>query len=222
VTDGDRFQIEVAGRGAVSAVLTEAADARWLFVYAHGAGASIDDPFGSCCADYLPSHGISVMRFQFLYKERGRSGPDPNRVLEETWRAVLARARELSRGSRIVAGGRSMGGRIASQVVAAGEAVDALALFAYPLHPPGRPAQRRDEHLHDIDVPTLFCSGTRDDFATPQELGEAASLVKGSRVHLLEAADHGFTPRKAPGRKREHVWQEACDALVAFLGGVGT
>jgi predicted alpha/beta-hydrolase family hydrolase len=222
VTEGDRFQIEVAGRGAVPAVLTEAANARWLFVYAHGAGASIDDPFGIYCAEHLTPRGIAVMRFQFLYKERGRSSPDPNPVLEETWRAVLARAHELSRGARIVAGGRSMGGRIASQVVAAGEAVDALALFAYPLHPPGRPAQRRDEHLHAIDVPTLFCSGTRDDFATPEELGEASSFVKGSHLHLLEAADHGFTPRKAPGRKREHVWQEACEALVAFLAGVGS
>jgi hypothetical protein len=201
--------------------MTEAADASWLFVYAPGASANIDDPFALYCVEHLPPRGIAVMRFQFLYKERGRAGPDPNPVLEETWRAVLARARAAASGAQLVAGGRSMGGRIASQVVAAGEAVDALALFAYPLHPPGRPAQRRDEHLPGISVPTLFCSGTRDDFGTPDELREAAAGVRASRVHLLEAADHGFTPRKSPGRKREHVWQEACDALVDFLEGVG-
>jgi predicted alpha/beta-hydrolase family hydrolase len=163
----------------------------------------------------LPEQGVGVMRFQFPYRERGRGGPDSNAVLEATWRAVLERGREHE--VRIVAGGRSMGGRIASQVAAAGESVDALALFAYPLHPPNRPDQRRDSHLGQITVPALFCSGTRDGFAAPDELREAAALLPNAALHLLEGADHGFGVPKSTGRKKEDVWREACEALAEFL-----
>jgi predicted alpha/beta-hydrolase family hydrolase len=113
-----------------------------------------------------------------------------------------------------------MGGRIASQVAAQGIGVAGLALFAYPLHPPGRPEQGRAAHLQSIRVPVLFCSGTRDTYATPQELGSVAALVPGSRVHLLEGADHGFNVLKASGRTRELVWAEATDALLLFIQGL--
>ena len=211
----ERQTIDVPGKGSVSAILTPAADPRWLFVYAHGAGSNIDDPFAVFASRLLPERGIEVMRFQFPYRERGRGRPDPNPVLEATWRAVLARGRE--RPAKVVAGGRSMGGRIASQVAAAGEPLDALALFAYPLHPPNRPDQRRDSHLGQITLPALFCSGTRDGFATPDELRAAAALLPQAAVHLLEGADHGFGVPKSMGRKKEDVWREACEALVKFL-----
>jgi predicted alpha/beta-hydrolase family hydrolase len=113
-----------------------------------------------------------------------------------------------------------MGGRIASQVVAQGEDVAGLALFAYPLHPPNRPEQRRDAHLPSIAVPTLFASGTRDTFGTTEELAEAARLVKNARVHVLDGADHGFNVLKASGRKREDVWVEATAVLLAFIDAV--
>jgi uncharacterized protein len=120
----------------------------------------------------------------------------------------------------VFAGGRSMGGRIASQVVAQGEDMAGLALFAYPLHPPGKPEQRRDAHLASIVVPTLFASGTRDTFGTPEELAQAAALVDGARVHVLEGADHGFSVLKASGRTRTDVWAEATAALLAFIDSV--
>jgi predicted alpha/beta-hydrolase family hydrolase len=113
-----------------------------------------------------------------------------------------------------------MGGRIASQVVAQGEAVAGLVLFAYPLHPPGRPEQRRDAHLASISVPVLFLSGTRDTFATPDELDVAAALIDGARVRLLAGADHGFNVLKASGRSRAEVWAEATAALLAFIESV--
>jgi hypothetical protein len=157
------------------------------------------------------------VRFQFPYQEARRKAPDRNPVLEATWLAVI----EAVHGpERLVVGGRSMGGRIASQVVAKGAAADALALFAYPLHPPGRPERRRDEHLSSIRVPALFCSGTSDAFASPEELAEAAALVPNSLVHLLESADHGFAVRKASGRTRNEVWQEAVDAMWEWLGSL--
>jgi predicted alpha/beta-hydrolase family hydrolase len=203
------------GGPAISVVRTTSRSPSWTFAYAPGAGSNIDDPFGRVLAERLPPHGIAVVRFQFPYMEARRSGPDRPPVLEATWRAVLAAVREP--GVKLAAGGRSMGGRIASQVVAAGERVDALALFAYPLHPPGKPEQRRDEHLPAIRARTLFCSGTRDAFASPEELRDAAALVKRSRLHLLASADHGFSVLKSSGRTRAEAWAEAADALASFL-----
>ena len=113
-----------------------------------------------------------------------------------------------------------MGGRIASQVVAQGTKVDGLALFAYPLHPPSNPGKRRDGHLPNINVPTLFCSGTRDSFATVEELEAAASKLPNAVIHQLEGADHGFAVLKSSGRIQKGVWIEAADSLVAWLSDI--
>ena len=188
-----------------------------VFIYAPGAGSNMNDPFGAYLAAELPNHEIECWRFQFPYMEARRGGPDRPPVLEATWREVIEQAR-IDTGKRVVSGGRSMGGRIASQVVAQGTEVAGLALFAYPLHPPGRPEQPRSEHLPSIAVPTLFCSGTRDAYGTPSELEAAARFVPDARLHLLEGADHGFAVLKASGRRREDVWSEATEALVEFLG----
>ena len=187
----------------------------WLFVYAPGAGSNIHDAFGRYACRFLSARGYVSVRFQFPYKEEGRRAPDRPPVLEATWREVLAAQRHA--GLKIVAGGRSMGGRIASQVVAKGATVDALALFAYPLHPPGDPSRRRDKHLPDIGVPTLFCTGTRDAFAQPDELSVAASKVQHSTLHLLEGADHGFGVLKSSGRTKEDVWEEATNVLEGWM-----
>jgi predicted alpha/beta-hydrolase family hydrolase len=218
VTD-EALRIDVPGKGSVSALLTRGDTAgRWLFAYAPGAGASLADPFGAFAARTLPVRGIAVLRFQFPYQEAKKSGPDPNAVLEATWSAVIEAARDLAGGGMLAVGGRSMGGRIASHVAARGTPpVDALALFAYPLHPPGWPDQMRDAHLPSIAVPTLFCCGTRDAFGSPEEMAVAAAKVPGAVVHPLEGADHGFAVPKSSGRKRDDVWQEACEALAAFL-----
>ena len=209
--------VEIPGSGRVSALLTNPAAPghRVLVVYAPGAGSSLRDPFGVFLAGRLAEAGYGLLRFQFPYTEAGRPMPDRNPVLEATWRAVIEAAREMS--PRLVAGGRSMGGRIASQVVAQGVEVTGLALFAYPLHPPGRPERTRDAHLGSVAVPALFCSGTRDAFATPDVLRAAASQLSKASLRFLEGADHGFNVAKASGRTREDVWQEACESLLAFL-----
>jgi predicted alpha/beta-hydrolase family hydrolase len=190
----------------------------WAFVYAPGASSGLNDGFGAYAAAVLASKGVSSLRFQFPYVEAGRGGPDRPPVLEATWRAAIAAAKQ--RVPRLVAGGRSMGGRMASHVVAQGEPVGALALFAYPLHPTGRPEQRRDAHLASIMVPSLFCSGDRDTFATVEELRELVAGLRTSRLHILAGADHGFQVLKSSGRSRQDVWQEAVDALVSFVGEV--
>ena len=163
----------------------------------------------------LAERGTSSVRFQFPYMEAGRRGPDRPPVLESTWRSVIETFRH--RAPRLVVAGRSMGGRIASQVVAQGEEVDALALFAYPLHPPNNPSQPRDAHLPEISVPTLFCSGTRDAFGTPDELRLAASKAPRSTLHLIEGADHGFGIRKSSGRSKQDVWAEAVEVFADWL-----
>jgi predicted alpha/beta-hydrolase family hydrolase len=187
-----------------------------LFIYAPGAGSNINDPFGAVLARELPKHGIECWRFEFPYMAAKRSAPDRPPVLETKWRDVIDQASRET-GKRLVAGGRSMGGRIASQVVAQGTVVGGLALFAYPLHPPKQPDRARTEHLSQIAVPTLFCSGTRDPYGAPDELEAAAALVPNSRLHFLEGADHGFAVLKSTGRTRDSVWAEATTALLDFL-----
>ena len=209
------FQIEI-GSGSITAIETPkgGASGGWTFIYAPGAGSNVHDPFGTFACRELAKLGARCVRIQFPYQEAKRRGPDRPTVLEATWRAAIDAVRD---GNRLVVGGRSMGGRIASQVVAQGVGADALTLFAYPLHPPGRPERRRDAPLRAIGIPTLFCSGDADAFATPEELAEAAALVPNARLHLLEGADHGFATRKASGRTREDVWREAVDAMWAWL-----
>jgi predicted alpha/beta-hydrolase family hydrolase len=223
-------------RTRITAVRTPVPNAKWTLIYAPGASGNLNDPFGRHLASTLPAHGITVVRFQFPYMEAGRKSPDRPAVLEDTWRAVIeecgaATARsespkETGRGSaasarnnrtKLCVAGRSMGGRIASIVLAGGTPADALALFAYPLHPPGKPDAARIEHLPRIKAPALFVSGTRDAFASPDELKAAAKLVRRATVQLLEAADHGFAVPKTSGRTRTDVYDEAVSALIDFL-----
>jgi predicted alpha/beta-hydrolase family hydrolase len=213
----DTFSIAIGDGRSVTAIRTQAerTSRDWLFLYAPGAGSNVHDPFGVYACRALAAEGMASVRFQFPYQEAGKRSPDPPHVLEETWCAVLEAVR--TPGVRLVVGGRSMGGRIASQVVGQGAEVDALALFAYPLHPPGRPHQTRDRHLPAIKAPTLFCSGTNDAFASPDELSAAASKVRLSTIHLLNGADHGFAVPKSSGRTRDDVWAEAVAALLDWL-----
>ena len=216
----ETISIAVSDSQSITAIKTlpGGPSAGWLFVYAPGAGSSLNDGFGKYASGKLVEEGLGTLRFQFPYSEAGKRRPDPPALLEATWRAVIDTAR--SEKLRLVVGGRSMGGRMASRVVAQGVEVDALALFAYPLYPPSDPSNWRIKHLPDIKVPTLFCSGTRDTFGTPKELEQAASLVPHSKLHLLEGADHGFTPLKSSGRKREDVWAEAVSVLIDWLSAL--
>jgi uncharacterized protein len=210
------FKVAVPGSGLITVLQTvPEVKPRFRFIYSPGAGSNIQDPFGRYCAKRLSADGFETWRFQFPYMEAHRRVPDRTRVLEATWLAVIEAAQEA--GLQTAVGGRSMGGRIASQIVARGAPAVALALFAYPLHPPGKPHQKRDAHLGSVTVPALFCSGTRDTFATPDELQNAASLVPNATVKTLEGADHAFATLKSSGRTRQDVWVEAVDALLAFL-----
>lgn len=162
---------------------------------APGAGASADSPAIVELADVIAGAGVPVERMDFPYRIAGRGRPDSNPVLEAAVRErAAAFAEELGVATKqLVLGGRSMGGRICSQVAAAGLPVAGLALVSYPLHPPGQPERLRTAHFTDLRVPCLFASGTRDAFGTADELETATALIPGPVTHVwLEGGDHGL------------------------------
>ena len=218
----ERVAVTVNETNTITAMRSAADGAapRLRFVYAPGAGSGLTDAFGVYAARHFAGRGVETWRFQFPYKEKGRSAPDPPALLQATWRAVIDHVAAFG-AAPIVVGGRSMGGRIASMVVASGAVrVAGLVLLAYPLVPPGKTTSDRADHFPDIDVPVLFCSGTRDNFAGPDQLREAAARVPGATLHFLEGADHGFATLKASGRSKDDVYREAMDAVLAFCNSL--
>jgi predicted alpha/beta-hydrolase family hydrolase len=169
-------------------------------------------------AEALARSGRAALLYNFPYAEKGLHRPDPPSALESTTRAAAAFARAATGSRRIVHGGRSMGGRIASQVVAAGEHADGLVLLAYPLHPPGQPDRLRDAHLPGIVAPMLFVQGTRDTFAREDRLqGLLDRLGAKAVLHRVAEADHSFGVRKRSGRTPEDVLAEVRDAVLGWL-----
>lgn len=217
----ETFQLALAGEPRITVVrrAAEGPPAGWSFIYAPGAGSSVRDSFGVYLSEQLSAKGVDAYRFQFPYMEAGRKAPDRPPVLMAAWRAVIDHVAQARAPAPLAIGGRSMGGRIASMVAADNGRADALALFAYPLHAPGD-TRWRDAHLPAITAPTLFCSGTNDAFATPEELRVAAARVPRHRVYLLEGADHGFAVKRESGRTRPQVYQEAVRTLLDWLGSL--
>jgi predicted alpha/beta-hydrolase family hydrolase len=194
-------------------------DAGALFICAHGAGGSMSDRATLAAANELRRRGLGVVRFNFLYKERGSGGPDPMPKLMQTFAAVVERVRrELGPRRPLVIGGRSMGGRAASMLAADGFDADGLLLLAYPLHPPGKPEQLRDAHLPRITMPVLCFSGTRDPFCTPALMERVLKTVTTRwEMHWLEGADHSFHVLKSSGRNDAAVLEEVGTATAAWL-----
>jgi hypothetical protein len=189
-----------------------------VLVLGHGAGGSRRQPALVRLADALAGAGRRVVLYNFPYSDERKRRPDPPGLLESTTRAVGDYARTALGAERLVHGGRSMGGRIASQVVAAGAPADGLVFLAYPLHPPGQPDRLRDRHLPQIEVPMLFVQGTRDAFARP-DLLEAVLLRLGSRARLFSVVggDHSFAVPKSSGRTPADVEAEIVSAVRGWL-----
>ena len=212
----DDYAYQGPKRGADRAVLL-----------AHGAGADMHAATLTTVADALADAKIPSLRFNFPYRAAGRRAPDRGPVLEAAVRdaaAELAQRAKLPQ-ERLVLGGRSMGGRIASMVVA-GDAGDAgaaagalgLVLLGYPLHPPGRADKLRVEHFARLRVPVLFVSGTRDAFGTPAELKRHSRKLKGPvSFHWVESGDHGFKPLKSSGLTVDGVLHDVAATVVDFV-----
>jgi predicted alpha/beta-hydrolase family hydrolase len=193
--------------------------AETVVVLAHGAGNDMSNPLLVSVADALTEHGFPTVRFNFPYKERRGRAPDPAPVLEACYRAVLKHVRgdaELQ-AKRLVIGGKSMGGRMASHLAAAGEPVDGLLFLGYPLHPAGQPEKLRVAHLGRIAAPMLFITGSRDALCRLDLLRGALAGLPTATLHVIDDGDHSFAVRARSGRDQAAVRAEIVDASVAWL-----
>ena len=203
----------------VYAIPNKLGDPPTSVVIAHGAGGPMHSPFIRFFHTELAKQGFFVAKFNFPYMEAGRKVPDKRDVLEASYRAVIDRVREdAPTNHRIFIGGKSMGGRIASQVEA-NDAVNVNGLFflGYPLHPPGKTERLRDSHLYTIKKPMLFVSGTRDSFARKDLLEQVVAKI-GPNVQLnwIENGDHSFKTTSSRTADSEGV-RQALDTLLGWL-----
>jgi len=217
----EHISIEVASDQKVTAIIYAAAKARQAgigLILGPGAGAPQTSGFMVTFASELAARGIDVVTFNFLYMEQRRRVPDPNAKLEGCYRAVIEAVARRKLG-KLAIGGKSMGGRIASQVAALGAAeVAGLVLLGYPLHPPGRPEELRVKHLPAIETPMLFVQGSRDAFGTPEELRPFMRKLKArAELHVVEGGDHSLKVPKRSGLSQADVYKSVQDRIDQWL-----
>jgi predicted alpha/beta-hydrolase family hydrolase len=215
--------VEIAPGQKVTAIVYPAAkreQAGITLILGHGAGAGQTSGFMVSFATALAARGIETVTFNFLYMQQGRRLPDPKDKLEACYRAVIETVARRQRGrGGLAIGGKSMGGRIASQV-AAGDAPDVagLVLLGYPLHPPGKKEQLRVKHLSDIKAPMLFVQGSRDAFGTPQELRPILETLKApAELYEVAGGDHSFKVLKRAGVTQEDTYKAVLDRIDQWL-----
>ena len=218
-----RFEIAVGSAGSVSALLIRPDPARACFVFAHGAGAGMTHSSMEAVAQGLAERGVASLRYQFPYMEKGSKRPDTPPIAHAAVRSAVAEAGRRCAGLRLIAGGKSFGGRMTSQAQAISplDGVDGLAFLGFPLHPAGKPSDDRAKHLSDIKIPMLFLQGTRDALAeltllepVVRRLGPKATL------HRVEAADHSFHVLARSGRNDREVMDEILDAFAGWIDRV--
>ncbi|MGY3237321.1 MULTISPECIES: alpha/beta hydrolase family protein [unclassified Bradyrhizobium] len=218
------LRLDIERIGAVSAILMVPADARACCILAHGAGAGMRHPSMDKIAEGLAKRGIATFRFNFPYMENKQGRPDQPVVAHATIRAAVEEATRLCPGVKLVAGGKSFGGRMTSQAQAkaALPGVKGLAFLGFPLHADKKPSTERAEHLQGVAVPMLFLQGTRDGLA---DLGllrpVVAALGATATLHEIEGGDHSFAVLKKSGRTNEEALAEALDRLAAWIDELG-
>ena len=205
------------GDAQVTAAYDESPGADTVFVCAHGAGGSFSDRSTVASANAMREAGISVVRFNFLYRENKSSRPDAMPKCMAVISAVVAQVRSEFAPKKVLIGGRSMGGRAASMLAAEGFDADGLVLLAYPLHPPGAPEKLRTAHLPDITMPVIAFCGTRDPFFTPALMEDALKTVKAPwEMRLVDGADHSFHVNKSSGKTDAQVMAEIARATALW------
>jgi uncharacterized protein len=215
----------VTGRRYAAAAGSPAAGV--TIVLAHGAGAGMTHPFLVGCASGLAARGLDAVTFNFPYMERRAKAPNPAPQLEACYRALIATlaGRGWLEGRRLVIGGKSMGGRMATMVAAGAEPVAhpiaGVVALGYPLHPPGRPQQLRVAHLASIRPPLLVVQGTRDDFGSPDELAPHLAPLGGrATIHGVENGDHSFKVTGLPKGAQPGVLEGILDTVAAWCRGL--
>jgi predicted alpha/beta-hydrolase family hydrolase len=211
--------------GVTTTALVYSADSQAVgrtLILGHGAGAGQQSGFMVVFARALSALGADVVTFNFLYAERGRRIPDRAPALEACFRAVIDVVRREVTGAAtgLFIGGKSMGGRIATHVAAADQElpIDGLVLLGYPLHPPGRPTERRDKHLSLIGRPMLFVQGSRDAFGTPAELEALlATLTPAPVMQIVEGGDHSFKLARRDAAAQAAAYATAQETIVSWM-----
>ena len=197
---------------------------RALLVLAHGAGAGRTHPFMVMVALGLAARGIDVVTFDFPYMAAGRRAPDRLPALVESFEDAIRAAcgRQAFRGHRLVVGGKSMGGRMATHVATdPPEGLRGVLALGYPLHPPGRPEKPRVDHLPGVRVPFLVVQGERDTFGTPDELRPALATVPVPvTLHVVRDGDHSLKVRKLSGQSQDQAYEDVLDAVAKWIGSV--
>jgi len=222
-----RRRIALPGGGAVSAVVALPPGFRRggrtpAVILAHGAGGDMTNPFLSSVQTGLAREGFVAVKFNFPYTEARRRAPDPRPVLERCYRAVVdAVLADRSLGPPWIAiGGKSLGGRIASHLAAAGAPARGLLFLGYPLHPAGRPEQLRADHLPGVALPMLFVQGTRDTLCDLELLRPVLARLPRATLHTIEGGDHSFRVPRRAGRTDADVWAEIVAVAARWLGGL--
>jgi hypothetical protein len=218
-----QFEFAVGNSGSVSALLIRPAQARVCFVFAHGAGAGMTHSFMEAAALGLAERGVATLRYQFPYMEKGGKRPDPPAIAQAAVRAAVTEAARYCPSLRLIAGGKSFGGRMTSQAQAAAplDGVVGLAFFGFPLHPAGKPSDDRAMHLTDIRIPMLFLQGGRDNLAERALLEPVVGrLGRKASLHLVDAADHSFHVPARSGRNDREVLSEMLDAFAGWIDAI--
>ncbi len=221
----EKFAFDVANHGATTALVYRASDPiEATIILAHGAGAPQTHPFMVDIATRLAQRGIDVVTFNFLYAERGKKMPDRTDLLEACWHGAIAnvRARGGLPTERLFCGGKSMGGRIASNIAASaagdGLTLSGLVFLGYPLHPPNKPNVRRDTHLSDVPFPMLFVQGSRDALGDAEEIRTVVAELPNARLHIVNGGDHSLALAKREGAEaRESALDGAANAIRDFV-----
>jgi uncharacterized protein len=218
----DKMRVEVAPDQEVTALVYPADNRDQMgvtLILGHGAGAGQNSDFMVRFATGLATRGIGIVTFDFPYTEERRRVPDPNATLEACFRGVLEAVRHEGPGrGPLVIGGKSLGGRIASQIAAAGADIAGLVFLGYPLHPPGRADELRAKHLPAIKVPMLFVQGSRDAFGTPDGLREVIETLKApAELCVVEGGDHSFKVLTRACVTQEDSYKSALDRIALWL-----
>lgn len=224
MTTPEQLQFHVEGATDVSALLVRPKNACWLLALAHGAGAGMNHPFMENLTNELSAVAIATFRYQFPYMEQRRRVPDPPAILTAAVAAALQTAKTAAPDLPLLAGGKSMGGRMTSQAAAQNllNGVRGLVFFGFPLHPPNRPGTKRAEHLAKIAIPMLFLQGTRDTFADMKLLRPiCAKLSARATLHIIESGDHSFHVLKSTKRTDADVLRELAETTASWAEAIG-
>ncbi|HYL84004.1 MAG TPA: alpha/beta family hydrolase [Candidatus Angelobacter sp.] len=217
--DSEETRISIEGQGEVSALLLRPQNARWLLLLAHGAGAGMRHTFMEALANELTGVNVATLRYQFPYMEQRRRVPDSPAILTATVAAALRAAEKLAPGLPLLAGGKSLGGRMTSHAAAQGllTGVCGLVFFGFPLHPPTAPGTKRADHLPKVPMPMLFLQGTRDTLADLTLLRPiCAKLGSRATLHIIESADHSFHVLKRSGTNDASVLRHLAETTSSW------